>query len=110
MIRPIIAQRDQSRLIEQCNRMLDVTPAAFVFNYSVDGCDVGQLPEWQERRGLKVSDTCAGGHLTASSWVLPLPVSDPKITSARIADLAIPVALDIKLTGEITLDEGSSLP
>jgi hypothetical protein len=37
------------------------------------------------------------------------PIGDPKITSARVEHLAVPVGLEIAVSGDIDLEEGASL-
>ncbi len=37
-------------------------------------------------------------------------IGDPRITSARVDDLAVPLGLEITAAGDIDLDEGASLP
>jgi hypothetical protein len=103
------SRADRDELVTQCNRMLAVTAAGFVFNYS------------QNEMRCGAATRVAGGSLPQSlnylcGWtsyrffleLFRCPIGDPKITSARVDDLAVPFGLEIKLSGDIDLDEGAS--
>jgi hypothetical protein len=104
------SSRIRSELNDQCNRMLNVTPAAFVFNYSVYGMRCGAASRVVGARGPQsVRYLCGWTPYRFFLEFFRCPIGDPKITSARVEELAS-IGLDIRVTGQITLDEGASLP
>jgi hypothetical protein len=101
----------KNELVDQCNRMLDVTAAAFVFNYSVDGMRCGAAARVVGAKGPQsVKYLCGWTPYRFFLEFFRCPAGDPRITSARVDDLAVPFGLDIRISGEITLDESASLP
>jgi hypothetical protein len=99
-----------TQLVDQCNRMLAITPAAFVFNYKENGIRCGAATRVA---GAKI--VVAPGYLcrwTSYRFFLELfrcPIGDPRITSAHVDDLPVPFVLKVGIEGELTVDEGSSL-
>jgi hypothetical protein len=97
-------------LVAQCNRMLAITPAAFVFNYKNDGIRCGAATRVA---GAKI--VVSPGYLcrwTSYRFFLELfrcPIGDPRITSAKVDELPVPFVLHIGMTGELTVEEGASL-
>jgi hypothetical protein len=104
------SQRARDELIDQCNRMLSVTPAAFVFNYRVNGMRCGAATRVAGGRPPQsVNYLCGWTPYRFFLEFFRCPIGDPRITSARVEDLAIPVAFEIAISGDIALEEGASL-
>jgi hypothetical protein len=106
--------RQRNVLIEQCNEMLRVTPAAFVFHYSEKGIRCGAAS-----RVAGATDVFSIAYLcgwSAYRFFLELfrcPIGDPRISSANVASLPepedIPFAIELSFKGEPAIDEGSSV-
>jgi hypothetical protein len=102
--------RSHTELVNQCIKILAITPAAFVFNYGKDRIRCGAATRVA---GAKV--VVAPGYLcrwTSYRFFLELfrcPIGDPRITSANVDDLPVPFVLDIRIAGELTVEEGASL-
>jgi hypothetical protein len=101
--------RARAELIDQCNRMLAVTAAAFVFNYRDSEMRCGAATRVAGANAPQSLNYLCGW--TAYRFFLELfrcPIGDPRITSARVDELALLAGLEIGLTGAIDLDEGAS--
>lgn len=94
-------QKEQKELLQQCKKMLDVTPAAFVFDYSTEKMRCASATKIA---GSANKDLYAACNWTSYRFFLELfrcPIGDPRITSAKAAELQVPVVLNIKGVGEI---------
>ncbi|ELY2059874.1 TPA: hypothetical protein ACKFMW_002878 [Enterobacter hormaechei] len=85
-------------LLGQCDKMLDITPASFVFNYTKSGmrCASATKIAWTSSRVL--NDSC---NLTSYRFFLELfrcTTGDRNITSAKFDDLQVPQGIAIKGT------------
>jgi hypothetical protein len=102
--------RSHAELIAQCNKMLAITPAAFVFNYKKNEFRCGAATRVAGARVV-----VAPGYLcrwTSYRFFLELfrcPIGDPRITSANVDELPVPFALKIGITGDLSIEEGASL-
>ena len=104
------SQQSRTDLIDQCNKMLNVTASSFVFNYGKNGIRCGAATRVAGARGPTSLRYLCGW--TAYRFFLELfrcPIGDPKITSARIDDLPVPFALQLSFSGDLDLAEGASL-
>jgi hypothetical protein len=104
------SQRWRDDLVTQCNRMLDITPSAFVFNYSETGIRCGAATRVAGAIGPAGLRYLCGW--TSYRFFLELfrcPIGDPRITSARIDDLPVPVSLALSFSGNLDLPEGASV-
>jgi hypothetical protein len=99
-----------TRLVGQCNTMLGVTAAAFVFNYAEGGIRCGAATRVA---GAKIvtnpSYLC---HWTPYRFFLQLFrcfIGDPRITSANVEDLPVPYVLRLDFTGGLSIERTSRL-
>jgi hypothetical protein len=102
--------RWRTDLADQCNKMLNVTASAFVFNYSRDGIRCGAATRVAGASGPTGLRYLCGW--TSYRFFLELfrcPIGDPKITSANVDDLPVPFALKLSFSGDLDLPEGASL-
>lgn len=84
-------------LIGQCNKMLVITPASFVFNYTKSGMRCASATRIYGTKSRALNESC---NLISYRFFLELfrcTTGDPNITSAKFADLQIPDG--IALTG-----------
>ncbi|WP_343503681.1 hypothetical protein [Alloyangia pacifica] len=89
-------------LVGQCNKMLQVTPAAFVFDYTTGGVRCASATKIA---GSRNRDLYAACNLTAYRFFLELfrcPLGDPRITSAKVANLPVPHVLMLEGEGDIS--------
>lgn len=77
-------------LMEQCNKMLGITPASFVFNYTKSGMRCASATKIHGAKSRVLNESC---NLTSYRFFLELfrcTTGDRSITSAKFADLQIP--------------------
>jgi hypothetical protein len=77
-------------LIEQCDKMLNITPASFVFNYTKSEMRCASATKIHGTKNRVLSESC---NLTSYRFFLELfrcTTGDRGITSAKFADLQIP--------------------
>lgn len=85
-------------LLGQCDKMLDITPASFVFNYTKSGMRCASATKIAGASSRVLNDTC---NLTSYRFFLELfrcTTGDRSITSAKFDDLQIPQGIVIKGT------------
>ena len=96
-------------LVDQCNRMLAVTAAAFVFSYTERGIRCGAATRVA---GAKVVTNpnylCRWTSYRFFLELFRCPIGDPRITSADVADLPVPFVLKIDFSGQLTFEPGAS--
>lgn len=85
-------------LIGQCNKMLDITPASFVFNYTKSGMRCASATRVAGTSSRTLNESC---NLTSYRFFLELfrcTTGDRSITSAKFDDLQIPNGIALKGT------------
>lgn len=90
--------KDHSELLGQCDKMLGITPASFVFNYTKSGMRCAPALKIAGASSRILHDSC---NLTSYGFFLELfqcNFGDRNITSAKFDDLQIPHGITIKGT------------
>lgn len=85
-------------LIDQCEKMLSITPAAFVFNYTKSGMRCAPALRIAGTSSRILNDSC---NLTSYRFFLELfrcTTGDKQITSAKFDNLQIPTGISLKGT------------
>lgn len=85
-------------LLSQCDKMLDITPDSFVFNYTKSGMRCASANRIVGASSRILNDSC---NLTSYRFFLELfrcTTGDRRITSAKFDDLQIPRGIAIKGT------------
>lgn len=83
-------------LLSQCDKMLDITSDAFVFNYTKSGMRCASANRISGSSSRILNDSC---NLTSYRFFLELfrcTTGDRRITSAKFEDLQIPQGIAIK--------------
>ena len=94
--RTSMSEREHTELRRQCNKMLDVTPASFVFNYAKSGMRCASATKIAGTKDKMLHDSC---NLTSYRFFLELfrcTTGDRNITSARFDELQIPQGISIE--------------
>jgi hypothetical protein len=97
-----MSAKERNELLGQCKKMLAVTPAAFVFDYAKGEM---RCASTTKINGSTNNDLHAACNWTAYRFFLELfrcPIGDPRITSAKAADLPVPIVLKLAGTGDLT--------
>lgn len=96
--------KDHADLKNQCNKMLDWTPASFVFAYDSHGMRCGAATKIAGSAGRTLYDQCSW---TAYRFFLELfrcPIGDTEITSADVEELRMKRGLAIRGEGSLEAD------
>jgi len=97
-----MSTKERNDLLEQCKKMLAVTPAAFVFDYAKGDMRCASATKIA---GSTNNDLYAACNWTAYRFFLELfrcPIGDPRITTAKASELPVPTVLILAGTGETT--------
>lgn len=101
--------RSHGQLVGQCNTMLTITPAAFVFNYTNNGIKCGAATRVAGARiVIDLNHLCSWTSYRFFLELFRCPIGDPRITSANVEALPVPYVLKLDLGGEISIGEGAS--
>jgi hypothetical protein len=84
---------DHDRLVSQCEQMLMITPAAFVFAYARGGMRCGSANLIAGAAARRVYDQCVWTPYRFFLELFRCPIGDKRITSAHVSEL--PVAYQI---------------
>jgi hypothetical protein len=107
-------RREYETLIDQCNKMLAVTPAAFVFAYAYSGMRCGSATAIAGSTSHTPYEQCVWTSYRFYRELFLCPIGDPKITSADPRDLPVPSVLKIagsdRLSSEGLGGEPEELP
>ena len=90
--------KSHKELISQCDKMLVITPASFVFNYTKSGMRCASASRIAGASSRILNESC---NLTSYRFFLELfrcTIGDLRITSAKFDDLQIPQGIAIKGT------------
>jgi hypothetical protein len=102
--------RWRSDLVDQCNKMLSITPSAFVFSYSKEGIRCGAASRIVRAKSHASLRYLCGW--TSYRFFLELfrcPIGNPRISGAKLDDIPVPFALELAFSGDLELPEGASL-
>lgn len=94
--------RERKELLGQCEKMLAITPAAFVFDYAKGEMRCASATKIA---GSANRDLYAACNWTTYRFFLELfrcPIGDPRISSAKASDLPVPIVLKLVGKGELT--------
>jgi hypothetical protein len=99
--------REKQELTEQCQRMLAVTPATFVFDYGKGLVRCGPASRIVGASSHDLYKTCGWTSYRFFLEYFRSPIGDPRITSEFVEDLPAVWELNIRAEGLLD-DEGSS--
>ncbi|HXD15082.1 MAG TPA: hypothetical protein VNU65_12970 [Xanthobacteraceae bacterium] len=100
-----MSRNEHAELWRQCRDMLNITPAAFIFDYVKGWMRVGPATRIAGSRRLDLYHICGWTSYRFFLELFRCPIGDPKITSARVDDLPAPYALKISATGDLSDDD-----
>lgn len=89
-------------LREQCDKMLTVTPAAFVFNYMKGSLRCGSATRIAGSSNRNLHAICSWTSYRFFWELFRCPVGDPRLTSALVSDLPVHEILYLKASGQLT--------
>lgn len=107
------SQRKRNELIEQCNKMLRITPASFVCSYSEKGIRFGSATRVAGATSVfSIPYLCGWSSYRFFLELFRCPIGDPKITSAHVGELPepdVPFIVELGIAGDFDIDPGSSV-
>lgn len=98
----LLSNQGKAELDAQCDKMLEISPAAFVFNYAKSGMRVGSASRIRGASERNLHGQCSW---TPKRFFLELfrcPTGDPRLSSALVADLPVPNVVKISAEGDLT--------
>jgi len=90
------------KLNGQCRKMLDRTPAAFVFDYAVEGMRCDAALKVIGETGRDLYQQCSWTSYRFFWELFRCPVGDERITSAAVEDLPVSGGISLKARGQLT--------
>jgi hypothetical protein len=95
---------EHRELVSQCGRMLDVTPAAFVFDYARGSMRCGAASRIAGSTRTDLYDLCGWTPYRFFLELFRCPIGDPRFKSATLVDLPVPNILKIAAEGELSIE------
>lgn len=99
--RALMKEEDHADLVGQCEKMLTHTPASFVFDYTKRGLKCASATRIVGRQSRELYAACDWTPYRFFWELFRCPIGDPRLTSARVADLPAPVLVKMKATGDL---------
>lgn len=100
-----ITSNKRATLLRQCRRMLNITPAAFIFDYAKGHMRAGSATRIAGSARLDLYHLCGWTSYRFFLELFRCPVGDPKITSAQVSTLPVPYGLQIFASGDLSESE-----
>jgi hypothetical protein len=98
-----------ARLQHQCNTMLAITPASFVFNYMKGWMRCGSATRIAGATSRNLISLCSWTSYRFFWELFRCSIGDPRVRSALVRDLPIPHVLKVVGSGQLD-DSGPSIP
>ncbi len=77
-------------LVDQCERMLTISPASFVFDYAHGGMRCAPASVVASSNNRALYEQCVWTPYRFFLELFRCPIGDPRITSAKVRDLPVP--------------------
>jgi hypothetical protein len=101
----MLGKREYAELIDQCDRMLAITPSAFVFDYTKYSMRCGAATRISGSSSRDLHRTCGWTSYRFFLELFRCPIGDPRITSALVDELPASWGLEISAKGQLTEKE-----
>ncbi len=101
-VEPNIAMSNQQfqELVDQCGKMLAVTPSAFVFDYAKGSMRCASASRIAGTTKRVLYGECIWTSYRFFLELFRCPIGDPRLTSALVRDLPVRTVLEVKATGD----------
>lgn len=97
-----MTEAEFANLQSQCNKMLSITPASFVFNYARGSMRCGSATRIAGAANKPLDELCSWTSYRFFWELFRCPVGDKRLTSALVRDLPVPLLLKLKATGDLS--------
>lgn len=91
----LMSRTDHLDLVDQCDKMLAVSPSSFVFDYTASEMRCGSALRVRGSTSRELFDECSWTSYRFFLELFRCPVGDPKINSAKVRELDLTRALVI---------------
>jgi hypothetical protein len=85
-----MSRSDHDELVDQCTKMLAITPSSFVFDYAYGGMRCGPASAIASSNNRELYEQCVWTPYRFFLELFRCPIGDPRITSAKVDDLPVP--------------------
>jgi hypothetical protein len=85
-----MSKNDYDDLVDQCRRMLAISPSSFVFDYAHGGMRCGPASVIASSNNRALYEQCVWTPYRFFLELFRCPIGDPRITSAKVDDLPVP--------------------
>lgn len=97
----LMGKTEQTDLVDQCKKMLAVTPASFVFNYATNDMRCGSASKISGSTNRDLYEACSWTSYRFFLELFRSPIGDPRLTSALVKDLPVPLVLNLTAKGDL---------
>jgi hypothetical protein len=87
-------------LVDQCNKMLQITPASFVFAYAKGGMRCGAASRIAGSSSRNLHEECIWTSYRFFLELFRCPIGDPSLTSSSVRELPVPTKVVIEVSGD----------
>lgn len=105
-----MSRQEHTDLVKQCEKMLAITPAAFVFDYGNGNVRCGPASRIAGATSHELYRICGWTSYRFFLEFFRSPIGDPRITSALVDDLPTAWGLEIRAEGTLDAEGGSPFP
>ncbi|WP_316204514.1 hypothetical protein [Bradyrhizobium sp. SZCCHNS3051] len=85
-------------LVDQCKKMLSISPASWIFDYAHGGMRCGPAAAIATSNNMMLHEQCIWTPYRFFLELFRCPIGDPSITSARVEELPVRTKLITKIT------------
>lgn len=96
-----MTKKDHDDLISQCNKMLEVTPSSFVFDYARNGMRCGSASKISGSTSRELYSLCGWTPYRFFLELFRCPIGDVRIVTPKVEDLPVPAIISLSATGEL---------
>jgi hypothetical protein len=97
-----VTQGELNRLNDQCCKILNHTPSAFVFNYARDSMRCGAATRFAGSKDRRLYRQCTWRSYRFFLELFRCPIGDPRITSDLVDKLPVPSVIHLHADGQFS--------
>lgn len=97
-----MSPRKHTDLVGQCEKMLTITPAAFVFNYTASEMRTASATKIAGSQSTELHRECNHTSYRFFLELFKCMIGDPRLTSAKFDDLSIPHGIELTASGTLS--------
>jgi hypothetical protein len=98
----LMSSKDHDDLKSQCQKMIGISPASFVFDYTKRELRCGSAGRIVGRASRELYPACDWTSYRFFLELFRCPIGDPRLTSAKVSDLPAPVIVKMRAEGDVS--------